>query len=559
MKIVSICGFRISSMISTFMKRLPPLSVEIVALLAGLFFTMTSNNRFWSSLFKTQPTNSFDFWFLVAGTAVALTSIHWIVFLILLNRWTTKPVLSVLFVLTSLAVYFMDYYGVYLDKAMLRNLIETDVMEASELLEWRMLPHLLLLGVLPSILVWLIKLRTVNLKTAIMRRLALFSFAMLLVLGSLWFISPTMVPLMREHGKMRYLITPQNYLVSLGRVLVSQAKASTEAREPIGLDAHRRPTLQTRPTALVLVVGETVRASNWGLNGYQRQTTPELAKRDVINFSDVRSSGTDTATSLPAMFSVFGRQLSYNEDRIRNSDSILHIIHRAGVSVLWRDNQSGDKGVNDGLSYEDFIKIDDPSLLISPSGHHYDEVLLRGLKEKIEATQGDVLIVLHMLGNHGPAYYQRYPPEFRKWQPTCDSTRLAECTHDFLVNTYDNAILYTDYVLGQAIDLLAGIDGHDTGLIYVSDHGESLGEHRLYLHGLPYMIAPKEQTSVPLVMWFSQSLTEKIGLKKECLIERARQNASHDYLSHTLLGLLMVETDVYNPEFDLTATCRTTR
>lgn len=358
---------------------------------------------------------------------------------------------------------------------------------------------------------------------------------------------------------MRYLITPQNYLVSLGRVLASKARASTRAREPVGVDAHRRPISQKRPTALVLVVGEAVRGSNWGLNSYQRQTTPELAKHDVINFSDVRSCGTDTATSLPGMFSVFGRQLSYNEDRIRNSDSVLHIIHRAGVSVLWRDNQSGDKGVSAGLPYEDVKKsVDDPSL-ISPSGHHYDEALLRGLKEKIEATQGDVLIVLHMLGNHGPAYFQRYPPECRKWRPTCDSTKLADCTHESLVNTYDNAILYTDYVLDQAIKLLAGIDGHDTGLIYVSDHGESLGEHNLYLHGLPYMIAPREQTWVPLVMWFSQSLKEKIGLNSECLNERAAQSASHDYLSHTLLGLLMVETEVYHPEFDLSATCRTSR
>jgi lipid A ethanolaminephosphotransferase len=543
--------------LATFMNRLPLLHTETVALLASLFFTLTSNQRFWISLLSTQSTNSLDLWFLMTGTAVALTSIHWVVFLVVLNRWTAKPLLTVLFVLTSLAVYFMDRYGVYLDKAMLRNLIETDVMEASELMGWRMLPHLLLLGILPTILLWAIKLRFVSLRAAMVRRFAIFALAMLLALGSVWFISPTMVPLMREQGKMRYLITPQNYLVSLVRALSAQAKTTIKAREPVGVDAHLASIPQTRPTALVLVVGEAVRAANWGLSGYQRQTTPELAKYDVINFADVTSCGTDTATSLPCMFSTFGRR-SYDEDRIRSSDSVLHTIHRAGVSVLWRDNQSGSKGVADGLPYEDFASFDAPSL-VRPSGYRIDEVLLQGLKEKIEATNGNVLIVLHMIGNHGPAYFQRYPPEFRKWQSACESTQLVDCTPDSLVNSYDNAILYTDYVLGKAIELLAGIDGHDCGLIYVSDHGESLGEHHFYLHGLPYVIAPKEQTKVPFVMWLSPALKEKTGLTSECLAKRAAQPASHDYLPHTLLGLLTVETEAYEPEFDLTATCRTTR
>lgn len=537
--------------------RILPFRTETVALLAGLFFTLTANQRFWSALLSTQSKDSLNLWLLIAGTAVALTSIHWAGLLIVLNRWTAKPLLTVLFVLTSLAVYFMDQFGVYLDKAMLRNLLETDVMEASELMDWRMLPYVLLLGVLPSILLWPVEFRVVRLKAAIVGRFAALSFAMLLALGSIWFISPTMIPLMREHGKMRYLITPQNYLVSLGRALSAQAKTTIKARETVGADAHAVHIPQARPTALVLVVGEAVRAANWGLSGYRRQTTPEPAKRDVINFRDVTACGTDTATSLPCMFSVFGRR-SYDEERIRNSDSVLHIIHRAGMSVLWRDNQSGSKGVSDDLPYEDLTSFDDPSLF-SPSGHRFDEVLLQGLKEKIESNTGNVLIVLHMLGNHGPAYFQRYPTEIRKWQPTCDTTQLNSCTHDALVNTYDNAILYTDYVLGKAIDLLSGIDSHATGLVYVSDHGESLGEHGLYLHGLPYLIAPREQKSVPFVLWLSPALKEKTGLTGDCLARRAAQPASHDNLPHTLLGMLGCATEVYEPGLDLTATCRTTR
>lgn len=532
---------------------LPSLHTETIAFLASLFFILAFNQRFWNALLASQSTNSFHLWSLMVGTVLFLIGLHWAALLLIVNRWTAKPLLAGLFVLTSLAAYFMENHGVYLDKAMLRNLVETDVREASELLEWRMLPYLLLLGILPSLFLWSIKLRSTGLRAAFGRRLTCLVLAMLLTCGSLWFIIPTMVPLMRAQEKMRYLITPQNYLVSLGRVLATQARTTLEAREPIGIDAHQNPVAKARPTAIILVVGETVRAANWGLGGYRRQTTPELAKRNVINFADVTSCGTDTATSLPCMFSVFGRR-AYDEIRIRNSDSLLQIIHRAGVSVLWRDNQSGSKGLGDGLPYEDLSSADDPSLL-SLSGHPYDEILLKGLKEKITSVQGDVLIVLHMLGNHGPAYFQRYPPEFRMWQPTCDSTQLDGCTRESLTNTYDNAILYTDYVLGRVIDLLAGISSHETGLIYLSDHGESLGEHHLYLHGIPYAIAPREQTAVPLVMWLSPSLKTNTGLTDECLAGRARQPASHDNLFHTLLGLLGVETTVYDPALDLTATC----
>ncbi len=530
-----------------------------MALVASLFLAFAVNHRFWTSLSSTLSSSPTDRWLFLAGTAVALVSVNWVLFLVVLNRWTVKPLLTVLFLATALAAYFMDRHGVYLDKAMLRNLVETDVREASELLAWQMLPHLLLLGVLPAGLLWFVRVRHVGLRAAVPRRLAFLTLASALAFGNLWLISPTLVPLAREQRNLRNLVAPHNYLVSLGRVLSDKARTAGRVRETVGADAHAHasPAPGARPTTLVLVVGETVRAANWGLDGYRRQTTPELARRGVVNFADVTSCGTDTATSLPCMFSFLGRG-SYDEDRIRHSDSVLHVLHRAGVSVLWRDNQSGGKGVADGLPTEDLTRVDEPTL-VSPSGGRYDEVLLRGLKERVEASRGDALIVLHMLGNHGPAYFERYPPAFRRWQPTCDSTELSDCSREALVNTYDNAILYTDHVLGRAIDVLAGVEGRDTGLIYVSDHGESLGEHNIYLHGLPYLLAPREQTAVPMVMWLSPGLAEKAGVTAGCLAARAARPASHDDLTHTLLGLLRVETAAYEPAHDLTAPCRIAR
>jgi len=311
---------------------------------------------------------------------------------------------------------------------------------------------------------------------------------------------------------------------------------------------------------LVLVVGETARAANWQLNGYPRPTTPELAKLPVINFPDVTSCGTNTETSLPCMFAPVGRR-NYDEARIRGSESLLHLLVHAGVSVHWRDNQSGCKGVCAGLPQDEVVSLN-PAGLCS-DGRCLDEGLLLGLNERLEATRTVTgrpptqVLVLHMLGSHGPAYFRRYPPAFAHFAPACEKDDLQKCTRDEIVNAYDNSLRYTDHVLGSLIATLQRNEADvDSALIYVSDHGESLGERNLYLHGLPWFIAPKEQTHVPMVMWLSSGMARASAVDTACLRRRAAAPASHDHLFHTVLGLLDVKTAVYEPDWDLVGGCR---
>jgi len=308
----------------------------------------------------------------------------------------------------------------------------------------------------------------------------------------------------------------------------------------------------------VLVVGETARAANWGLSGYARQTTPELAQLPVINFAAVDACGTNTETSLPCMFAPVGRR-DYDESRIRGSESLLHVASRAGVAVHWRDNQSGCKGVCDGLSQDEVVSLNPAGLCAD--GHCLDEGLLSGLDERLAAAAarpGTQLLVLHTLGNHGPSYFRRYPAAFKRFQPACENDDLRQCSRQEVVNAYDNALLYTDHVLASLIARLqAASDRVDSALVYVSDHGESLGENNLYLHGMPYAIAPDVQTRVPMVMWLSAGLPRAVGLDAACLQRRAAQPAAHDHLFHTVLGLLGVHTALYEPAFDLTSGCRT--
>jgi lipid A ethanolaminephosphotransferase len=384
-------------------------------------------------------------------------------------------------------------------------------------------------------------------------------FACLLGTAGLALNFQSLSALMRNHKEVRYLVTPGNAVYALARNLSNDVQAPAGEKQPVGLDVTLGAGWRQRskPALLVIVVGETARAANWGWHegpdGRRRQTTPELARTDMISFGQVTSCGSSTEVSLPCMFSALGRR-RYDEKTIRNSESLLHVLDRAGFRVVWRDNQAGCKGVCSGLEQQRLRDAADPRFC--DKERCLDEILLQDLEARV-ADQSNRVLVLHPLGNHGPAYFRRYPETFRRFSPTCDTTDLGQCSRQEIINSYDNALLYTDHFLTRAIGWLqAQRDAYDTALIYVSDHGESLGENGLFLHGIPYAIAPKEQTQVPMLMWFSPGFTRAFGLDAACLRARATQPASHDHLFHSVLGLLDVSTAARDPALDISAACR---
>jgi lipid A ethanolaminephosphotransferase len=238
----------------------------------------------------------------------------------------------------------------------------------------------------------------------------------------------------------------------------------------------------------------------------------------------------------------------------RSREGLLDVLQRAGVAVLWRENNSGCKGACDRVPHEDLSHATVAGLC---GQECYDEILLHGLQAHIDRLHEDAVVVLHMKGSHGPAYYLRYPPRFEVFQPTCQTSELAGCDRTALVNAYDNSIRYTDHVLAETLALLKrNTRRFDTALLYVSDHGESLGENGVYLHGLPYVIAPDEQVHVPMLAWFSEGARAHLGLDAGCLRASAGKPHSHDELFHSVLGLHDVRTAVYRPQHDLFRECR---
>jgi lipid A ethanolaminephosphotransferase len=536
--------------------RRPLLRVETLTLLVSLWFTATANRPFWQAMLSAGKEAGSTSPELFAAYAVILTTANFIILALVLNRWTAKPLLALITVITALAAHYMQQYRVYLDPSMLRNVLRTDIHEAGELLSWHLLSSLLALAVPPLLLVWRTRIRRTPLLRAAGFRTLTIALALAAAGSALFAVFQEASMLMRQDRELRFLATPANAFYSLARVIANDSRAAAAPRQPVGTDAALADgwRLRRKPVLLFIVVGETARAANWGLSGYARQTTPELAALDVINFADVTACGTNTEVSVPCMFSPLGRR-AHDERRIRNSESLLHVLQRAGFRVAWLDNQSGCKGVCDGIETWHPDKTARPDLCTD--GRCLDEILLQGARGIAAAASGNTVLVLHTLGNHGPTYYRRYPAGYRHFAPACESNDLGRCSREEIINAYDNALLYTDHVLAGAVALLREHEAtHDTALIYVSDHGESLGENGLFLHGVPYALAPKEQTRVPMVLWLSPGYTKSFALALDCLRQQAAQPAAHDHLFHTILGLLDVRTSVRDHRLDLSDACR---
>lgn len=530
----------------------PELSSEALVVLTCLYFTVFSNGTFWRNAIVAPLAQ----WKLVAALFVVITALHVLLLGLLVHRAYAKPLLTVLILATAAAAYYMSAFGVYIDADIVGSVLRTDFKESGELFIWPLFASLLL-ALAPVALLWWVKLRRRPWQRALLARLGLLLGALAALALAAILSYQDLASLLRNHREIRYLAAPYNLIAATSKALSSTPPGSSRPKLPIGEDAKqvaRAPG--AKPRLLVIVVGETARAMNWGLNGYARDTTPELRKLDVINFRDVTACGSATEVSLPCMFSPYGRH-DYDQDRIRSHQSLLHVLEHAGIRTVWRDNQTGCKGVCDGLAFQSLENSRAPQWCANE--RCLDEVLLDGLDEEIAPGPGDRVVVLHQLGNHGPSYYLRYPPQFKRFAPTCESADLGRCDRQSIVNTYDNALLYTDHFLARVIEYLQRHDAYDTALVYVSDHGESLGEKGLYLHGVPYAIAPREQVKVPMVMWFSPGFAVDARLDVACLRREADAPASHDNLFPSVLGLMDVRTEVYDTGRDLFARCRTER
>ena len=531
-----------------------------IALLGSLWLASAGNYALWQQVHQLPEVNGLRGLAFTLGFGLIITCA--LTSLLSLFNWgkLLKPVLTVFFFSAASGAYFMMSYGIVIDSTMITNVIQTDTKEALDLFNWRMLVSFAILGLLPAWVLWKTPLKSLRVGQQLLGNALMAVLSIGILLASLLAVFQDFSSIMRNHTQLRYLINPLNSYYAIGMVAAKPFQRDNKTLLPVGQDAKLVAAKATdKPPLILLVLGETARMGNFGLNGYDRNTTPELSKENTVSLRGVMSCGTSTATSVPCMFSHLGKEDF--ESRKNNYESLIDVLHHAGLALLWIDNQSGCKGVCERVPQALTKELKHPSLC--KGGECFDEIMLHQLDERIQALPAErrakgVVVVMHQMGSHGPAYYKRVPDTFKKFQPECKSNALQECSREQVVNSFDNTILYTDHFLSQAIQWLKKSNAtHATAMLYVSDHGESLGENNLYLHGLPYRVAPDVQKRVPWISWWSQQFETQTGLSSACLKKKTNAPLTHDNYFHSVLGMVGVSTEVYQAKLDVHADCRT--
>jgi lipid A ethanolaminephosphotransferase len=482
------------------------------------------NTTLFNEVLKVIPlTENLGFAIAVVGFLLGITGLVISAVCVFLGERAT---LALLIIVSAVVKVLFAQYRIPFDEVMWINVFETSTQESWELLNASLLWGVFLYGVLPAVLIYRWWPTSTDWRTHFQQQTIHIGAFFGLAIGSIFIDLGQFETFAREHRKVRVHINPVYPVYSL--LQAAAHKWHGEQSHPF-----QRLVDKVSPLAepgerhlMILVVGETARWDRFGINGYHRNTTPYLfAMSGLTVFDRVQSCGTSTAVSVPCMFSLYGKD-DFELKEASYTQNVLDVLQSSGVSVLWRDNNSSSKHVADRVEYQNFKK---PELNPICDIECRDEGLLAGLDDWLQQQPGDALIVLHQMGSHGPNYWRRYPKAFEVFTPVCQQSDLTACSMQEVNNAYDNTILYTDYVLEKIRQWLVRYQQeYQTAFVYVSDHGESLGENGVYLHGMPYFMAPDEQLHVPMLLW-------QPSASKDVSIKRNDTPLSHDNLTPTLL------------------------
>ncbi|MGV0886844.1 phosphoethanolamine--lipid A transferase [Acinetobacter venetianus] len=537
--------------------KIRPISLLTFNLLLAIWLGVFLNIAFYEKLQSLTPYTGIKAGLFVAASVLVVVALYNFIFQLFNWKWTAKPIAIALVFIGGFASYAVSTLGVLITSDQVQNLMQTDMAEARDTWSWHLVVWTLGMTVLPIIAILMVKLKSEPIVGQLLKKVIASVVSLAMVGGLLFVFYVDFAAIFRENRDLKGMISPQNMIASFASYYKKKAPKENLPLVTYGEDATMQKTDASKlPKLMVLVVGETARAENFSLNGYSKNTNPKLSKQDIINFSQVSSCGTATAVSVPCMFSGMPRE-DYDESLANHREGLLDIAKRAGYQVTWIDNNSGCKGTCDRV--EEF-KIPEPiQKKWCKDEECFDDILIDSLKAYLATIPKDDtrphLVVLHQMGSHGPAYYKRVPPQYKVFKPTCDTNAIQGCSHDELLNSYDNTLLYTDYVLDSLIETLKTATQYETGLWYLSDHGESTGESGMYLHGAPYAIAPSQQTHVPMLMWFSDTWKQQAQKQMSCLSQQRQKELSQDNLFPTMLSLLDVKTKVIDPKNDMLATC----
>jgi lipid A ethanolaminephosphotransferase len=438
-----------------------------------------------------------------------------------LSRIVGKFLFVTFFIFNAIAIYFINTYSVIIDESMIGNVLNTNYEESSSYFSIKLILYILLLGVLPSIFIIRVKIIKVTMKQFFITT----SLTLLFMLIVVFLNSSNWLWIDKNSKRLGGLAMPWSYAVNTSLFYVH--KSQENQKEILLPNATIKDSIKS---VMVLVIGESARKENFSLYGYSKNTNPLLSKTSNVFHFDANSSATYTTAGVKAILEPNGSDDLY--------EILPNYLDRNNVEVIWRTTNWGEPP----LHIKNYQNRDVLIKSCKGEGCNYDEILLTGLKEQILASKKNkILILLHTSTSHGPTYSKKYPPQFEAFKPVCNSVELGKCSQTELMNAYDNTIVYTDYILNNIIENLKEIKEYKSAMIFISDHGESLGEKNLYMHGLPMSIAPKEQYEIPFIVWMSDSTKQ---LKPNKLL-------SQNHVFHSVLKFLNIQSPVYEENLNI--------
>lgn len=493
------------------------------AFLMGLLNLLFFHFPFFDFVFHNLDTKSFGDIFLVVSLIIAVPVVNAFIFYLLLSlsRIVGKSLLALFFLISATALYFINTYHVIMDENVVGSVFLSSYGEASAFFSFKLWWYIILLGVIPAI--YIIKTKITKERW---RKFVATASITLLVIGLL--VAPNMnrLPWFHENYKqLQGLMMPWSYTISTFRFFDHQQRDKKK-----GILLPDATIGDEEKAVVVLVIGESARRENFSLYGYRKNTNPLLSQTANLFHFPAISTATFTTATVKSML-----QHDKNDDF---HEILPNYLHRNNVEVIWRTTNSGEPP----LHIEQYQTRDSLKQYYKGEESDWDEILLAGLKEQIMASKKNkVLVVIHTSISHGPNYSKKYPPRFEIFKPVCHNVELAECPQEELINAYDNTILYTDYILYQLIEALKQLHEYQSAMIYLSDHGESLGENNMYMHGVPMSLAPKEQYEIPFIVWLSDSTREM----------KANELLSQYHVFHSVLHFLHLQTPIYDEEMNI--------
>ena len=462
--------------------------------------------------------------FLLASLVVIMLVLNFMMtYLVMwLLRVVGRVLLAVLAVINATALHFILTYGVIIDATTIENVFNTRYSEASGFFSWSLWLCILGLGVLPALYcLWqpVVYGKAKKLAVCCGSSLAVVLVIALMHIGQTLWIS-------QHDTELGGLLQPWSYLVNTCRVLSSQ---HDEQAEEIKL-ADGQITDHEK-AVVVLVIGESARKANFQLYGYQRDTNPLLSKQEGLKVYQANACATYTTAGTKAILEPIDSGDLY--------ELLPNYAFRTGVDVSWRTYNWGEPPIH----IDEYLTDVDLGKMYPDVNRDYDGILFAGLRERILSSKKDkVLIILHTSTSHGPKYADKCPEEFYVYQPV-----------DNLVNAYDNTIRYTDFLLDGLINTLRGLTDWHTAMIFISDHGESLGENNMFMHGLPMKLAPKEQYEIPFLVWTSDNFRryKPTAQSQEAPAGELPAVLEQHYIFHSVLDLLSIQSPAYNEKFDI--------